>query len=109
MQLFGTKHKMFWAVFLTAAAVCAALTVPGRLRRRHAWHTIELISPIIAADTRFQNVHVAYGTIGEAILEGSVASTNDLGALQQLVDKTELPSRPAIAVRVISDPTNSAP
>lgn len=104
MQLFSTKHKLFWVVFLAAAAVCFALAFSGRLRRDHAMRAQELLRPIIAADTRFQNVQVAYGTTGVVILIGSVSSTNDLWALHLLVDKTELPSRPAIAVRVDSNP-----
>ena len=109
MQLFSTKHKVFWAVFLTAAAVWMALANSGLQRREHARRTADLLRPILAGDPRFQKVAVAVSTAGTVGLLGSVSSTNDLRDLQRLIDQTELPSRPSIGVRVISDLTNSVP
>lgn len=102
MQLFSTKHKVFWAVFLSAAAVWVVLANSGLQRRANASRAAQLLHTLVAADPRFRNVEIHYFTAGAVGLGGSVSSTNDLRDLQRLIDKTELPARPSIGVRVDS-------
>jgi hypothetical protein len=109
MQLFSTKHKVFWAVFLAVVAVCFASAISGRQRRANAWRAVEMLRPIVAADTRFQKVEVLYSTAGSVGVVGTVSSTNDLRDLQRLIDKTELPARPSVGVRIDSNPPDIMP
>ena len=106
MQLFSTQHKVFWVVFLAVVAVCFAFAFSGLQRRDHARRAADLLRPMIASDARFQKVTVALATSGGVLLEGSVASTNDLGVLQRLVEQTQIPSQPVFLVRVVSNPPN---
>jgi hypothetical protein len=108
MELFSTQHKVFWLVFLIAAGICLALALSGMHHRRIAAQTADILRPMLASDTRFQKVVVALATNARVYLEGSVDSAADLEALRRLVEQTQLPSQPAIGVRVDTNPSNKS-
>jgi hypothetical protein len=84
-----------------------ALALSGLHKRHDAAQTAEILRPMLASNTRFQKVVVTLATNARVYLVGSVNSNADLEALHRLVEQTQLPSQPAFAVRVDSNPPNN--
>ena len=69
-------------------------------RVRDAQRTIEILTPKVAADARFQNVRVTFATGPGVYLVGPVACGDDLEALRHLVERTRVPVPAHLAVGV---------
>jgi hypothetical protein len=59
-----------------------------------------MLAPILASRPQFHQITLSYGTIGWAILHGTVPSDTDLRLLHELVEQAHLPSKPLFSVTV---------
>ena len=75
-------------------------------RVRDARRTVEILTPLVSADGRFQDVRVTFMTGPGVFLIGTVASPEDFEALRKLVAQASVPFHASFSVSVDSKPPN---